>query len=180
MANTNPTLGTPLGTGGTGVFDALARKGSVSTTQPPRHTALRQAAESLSRRNVDMAIVELYMECMQRLTQLAYETSEGTLCNVDSVTHRFLIAVPWGRNGHQRWGLSRSEGIVLREMIQTRQAQTDSRPPGLFLYDRTRRSWRVSFFDYDTLQDAQAYWQRYPLSVQQYRDARSRRGMSAT
>ena len=161
------------------VFSIIARKQSTEGVQPPRHTAVARLAQNLSRRNVDMAIVELYMEVMQRLTELAYETSAGMLCNVDSITHRFLIGLPFGRNGHRKWGLSRSEGIVLREMIQARQPQTPSTPPGLFLYDRTRRSWTANMFDYDTLEDAQRYWKHYPLVVQEYRDARSRRGMSA-
>jgi hypothetical protein len=161
-----------------GILHTLSRKESVQGLQPSRRTAVARLAASLSRKTIDMAIVELYMEVMQRLTQLAYEQSAGMLCNVDPVTHRFLIAAPFGRNGHKRWGLSRSEGIILREMIQTRQAQTDDRPPGLFFYDRTRRSWIANLFDYDTLADAQRYWQRHPLTVQQYRDARSRRGMS--
>jgi hypothetical protein len=160
------------------IFHSLGRKEDIASTRPPRHTTVQRLAANLSRRNVDMAIVELFMEVMQRLTQLAYETSEGVLCNVDPVTHRFLIAAPFGRNGHKRWGLSRSEGIVLREMIQQRQVQTDSRPPGLFLYDRTRRCWICNMFDFDTLAGAQRYWAQWPLVVQEYRQARSRRGMS--
>lgn len=161
-----------------GILPTLTRKEAVATVQPPRYTALRSIAENLSRKNVDTAIVELYMEVMQRLTLLAYERSEGMLCNVDPITKRFLIGLPFGRNGHSKWGLSRNEGILMREMMQQRQAQTPDRPPGLWQYDRTRKNWLLNLFDYDTVEDAQRYWAKYPLTIGQYREARSRRGMS--
>ena len=115
------------------------------------------------------------MEAMQRLTLLAYEQDDHGYCNIDPVTHRLLIPAPWGRAGHRRWGITPSESVVLREMIQRRQAQQGNRPPGLWLYDRARRAWRLNLFDFDRVQDGQRYWQRWPLTVQEYREARSKR-----
>jgi hypothetical protein len=153
-----------------------ARKAAISTADPERYTTIQRAAEALSRRNADAAIVELFAEAMQRLTLLAYERDDdGAWSNIDPVTWRLLLPAPFGRAGHRKWGISRSESEVLRQMIQDRQAQTDHRPPGLWLYDRTRRCWRVNLFDFDTLADGQAYWQRWPLTIQECRTARSRR-----
>jgi hypothetical protein len=153
-----------------------ARKAAISTADPERYSALQRAAANLSRRNADAAIVELFAEAMQRLTLLAYERDDdGAWSNIDPVTWRLLLPAPFGRAGHRKWGISRSESEVLRQMIQDRQAQTDHRPPGLWLYDRTRRCWRVNLFDFDTLADGQAYWQRWPLTIQECRTARSRR-----
>ena len=157
------------------ILATLARKDSVGSVQPPRYAALRQAAENLSRRNADAAIVELFSEAVQRLTLLAYESDTDGYCNIDGVTGRLLIPAPWGRNGHRRWGLTRSESVVLREMIQQRQPERDDRPPGLWLYDRDRKNWRINLYDFDTLADGQRYWQRWPLSVGEYRHARGRR-----
>jgi hypothetical protein len=157
-----------------GVFRQLERKAAISQADPERYSAIRQAAESLSRRNADAAVVELFSEAMQRLTLLAYEQDEDGYCNIDPVTHRLLIPAPWGRAGHRRWGLTRTEAEVLRAMLFARQAQTDGRPPGLWLYDRGRRSWRLNVWDFDTLADGQRYWQRWPISVQELRLARGR------
>lgn len=159
-----------------GIFRALDRKADISRAQPERYTTLRQAAESLSRRNADTATVELFMEACQRLTLLAYEQDDaGGYCNIDSVTWRLLIPAPWGRNGHVKWGLRRSESVILREMIQQRQQATDNRPPGLWLYDRARKSWRLNLFDFDTLADGQRYFTRWPLTVADFRQAWVRR-----
>jgi hypothetical protein len=136
---------------------------------------LRQAAENLSRRNADTAILELFDEGLQRLNVLAYERDEDGYVNIDPVTHKLLIPVIWGRSGHRRWAITRSESVVLREMIQARQPECEGRPPGLWQYDRARKNWRLNLFDYDTLADAQAYWQRWPLSVSEFRQARGRR-----
>jgi hypothetical protein len=145
------------------------RKAAISTAAPERHSALRQAAETLNRRNADAAIVELFSEAMQRLTLLAYERDEAGYCNIDPITWRLLLPAPFGRAGHKRWGITRAESDVLRDMLRERQAQTDHRPPGLWLYDRTRRCWRLNLFDFDTPADGQAYWQRWPLSVGELR-----------
>jgi hypothetical protein len=158
-----------------GILHQLERKADVSTAAPERYTALRAIAEDLSLKNVDRAIVELFAEGVQRATMLAYMQDEDGYYNVDSVTGKVLFPLPWGRAGHRKWSLTRSESEVLREMIQRRQVQTPDRPPGLWLYDRARRCWTINFFDFDTLADGQRYWQRWPLSVQEFRQARSRR-----
>lgn len=163
MANTN------------GVFHALDRKATISAASPARHTAISRAAESLSRRNADAAIVELMMEAVQRLTLLAYERDADGYCNIDGVTGKLLIPAPWGRAGHKRWGITPSESVVLREMIQQRQVQREGRGPGLWLYDRARRCWRLNTYDYDMLADGQVYWERWPLGVGEYREARGKR-----
>lgn len=158
-----------------GIFAKLGRKAELSNVTPERYTTIQRAAATLSRRNADAAIVELFSEAMQRLTLLAYERDGDGYCNIDPVTWRVLIPAPWGRAGHRRWGMTRTESDVLREMVQCRQLQTGDRPPGLWLYDRARRSWRLNLFDYDEGVDGQRYWQRWPLTVPELRMARSHR-----
>lgn len=153
----------------------MNRKAAIAATHPQRHTAIQRAAESLSRRNADAAVVELFMEAIQRLTLLAYERDDNGYCNIDLVTGRILIPVPFGKAGHRHWGISVSESVILREMIQRRQAQTVDRPPGLWLYDRSRRCWFLNLFDFDELADGLQYWQWWPLTVAEYRAARSHR-----
>ena len=158
-----------------GIVRTVERKGDIAKTAPQRHTALRYAAEALSRKNVDAALVELFMEAMQRLTLLAYERDADGYCNIDGITGRLLLPAPFGRLGHKRWGLTRVESTLLREMIQQRQIGRNGRAPGLWIYDRTQRTWRLNLYDFDTLADGQRYWQRWPLTVQEYRQARSAR-----
>jgi hypothetical protein len=158
-----------------GIIRTMERKSDVVEVRPERFSTVQRAAQALSRRNADGAVVELFAECMQRLTLLAYERDDDGYVNIDPVTRRILIPLPYGKAGHRRWGITSSESVILREMIQQRQGQTADRPPGLWLYDRTRRCWRLNLFDWDTLQDGQRYWSRWPLTVAEYREARSRR-----
>lgn len=153
----------------------MERKQRLSLAQPHRYSAIQRATQALSRRNADAATVELFSEAMQRLTLLAYEQDEDGYCNIDPITNRLVIPVPWGKAGHKRWGLTPSESVVLREMIQRRQIGRDGRAPGLWLYDRARRAWRVNLYDFDTLADGQHYWKRWPLTVGEYRLARRKR-----
>lgn len=158
-----------------GISAKLERKAAISHAAPERHTTLQRVAATLSRRNADGAIVELFAEACQRVTQLAYERDQDGFCNIDPVTCRLLIPAPWGKAGHRKWGITASESVILREMIQCRQTDKEGRGPGLWLYDRTRRAWRLNVFDYDRPEDGQRYWQRWPLGVREYRDARSKR-----
>lgn len=152
----------------------VERKGDIAQASPQRFAVVQRAAESLSRRNADAAVVEVFAEAMQRLTLLAYEVDDsGHYSTIDSVTWRILIPLPFGKLGHRRWGITPSESLVLREMIQRRQLERDGRPPGLWLYDRARRAWRLNLFDFDRLADGQRYWVKWPLTVQEYREARS-------
>jgi len=156
-----------------GIIKTLERKGDTSQAQPQRFVVVQRAAAELSRRNADAAVVEVFAEAMQRLTLLAYERDADGYCNIDAVTWRILIPLPFGKLGHRRWGITPSESVVLREMVQQRQLGRNGRAPGLFLFDASRRAWRLNLYDFDTLADGQKYWQRWPLSVQDYRAARS-------
>jgi hypothetical protein len=158
-----------------GIVLTVARKGEIAQAAPARHTSLRHAAEALSRRNVDAATVELFMEAVQRLTLLAYERDADGYCNIDGITGRLLIPAPWGRSGHKRWGITPSESVVLREMIQQRQMGRNAGAPGLWVYDHSQRTCRLNLYDFDTLADGQRYWQKWPLTVAELRQARSAR-----
>lgn len=153
-----------------GIIATVARKDGIAQAAPARHTALRTAAENLSRRNVDQAVIELMMEALQRLVDLAYEQDSGGFCNIDGPTGKVLIPLPWGRNGHQRWGLRPQEANVLREIVQGRQYA-----PGIFVYDRMRRAWFVNLHDFPSRDVAMGSLERYPLGIKEYRNARIKR-----
>ena len=146
------------------IFHTIARKESVQGVQPARHTALRQAAESLSRRNVDQATTELLNEAHSRLIQLCYELDAGRLCNVDEATGRILVPVCWGKKGHAKWGLTPSEANALRRIIFDR--QRNGLP--LFFFDRSRRAWYLNLADYP----AMPVLKEWEISATEYRMAR--------
>lgn len=154
-----------------GVALTMERKAGVSAVKPTPVMAVRKAAESLSRRNADTAVCELLNEALGRLVDLAFEEDEGGLCNVDSVTGRLLLPLPWGRNGHRLWGLRPQEANVLRRLL------FDWRKDGslpLLTYDRLRRAWYVNLADYADRRVAGRWLAEHQVTVSQYRIARAK------
>jgi len=156
---------------GNNILHQLERKAAISNADPERHTALRAAADTLSRRNVDQAICEVLNEALARLVQLAYEVDTGGLCNIDGVTGRFLIPLPFGRNGAAQWGLRPQEANILRDILFTWQTE----PPALLFYDWTRHSWFVNLSDFGSIGIAKAWLRSHQISVGLYRSARAKR-----
>jgi hypothetical protein len=149
-----------------GILHALERKTAISNAQPERYTAIQRAADNLSRRNVDQAVTELINEAHSRLILLCYERDDtGHLVNVDEVTGRVQIPLPWGRAGYAKWGLAPSEADTFRRIMFSRQR---SGLP-LFHFDRSRRSWFLALHDYPAL----PVLKEWEVSVGEYRAARS-------
>ena len=147
------------------VMQIVTRKGAIAQTSPQRHTTIQRAAESLSRRVVDAAIVEVLNESLSRLTVLVYERDEtGAFCNVDPATGRVLVPLPWGRGGYSKWGLTFSEGETMRRVMFVRQAQGVP----LFFFDRSRRAWYLNIVEYG----AGTVIKEWEISVAEYRKAR--------
>lgn len=145
------------------------RKEHISNARPERFVLVQRAAQTLGRRNVDQATVELLAEAAMGATALAFERDEdGALINMDPATGRVLFALPWGRSGYKAWGLTPSEGRALRAIVQDRQTGG-----ALWLYDKSRRMWFVNRTHYRTYADALAYWERRPLAVKELRKART-------
>lgn len=149
----------------------LERKQELSNAAPERYTGLRAVAESLSLRNVDAATCELFNEALARLMALAYEEDAGGYCNIDRVTGKILIPLPWGRNGYAKWGLRPQEANILREILFTWQREA----PTLFFYDRLRRAWFVNVGDYANIHLAKQWLVRHQVSIGVYRAARAKR-----
>lgn len=154
-----------------GIFNALDRKTELSAAKPARHTSLRTVADTISKRNVDAAVVELFNEALSRLLLLAYEEDAGGLCNVDVVTGKFLIPLPFGRNGHSAWGLRPTEANVLRQIL------FDWRAEGrcLFYFENSHRAWFVSLYDYPDAAAAKSWLRAHQITIALYRSARAKR-----
>jgi hypothetical protein len=169
ISNARPPAGLRRGGGEEDIHEALQRKAEVAKSAPERHTGLRAIAEELSLRNVDGATCELLNEALARLVHLAYEVDAGGLCNVDAVTGRFLIPLPWGRNGHSQWRLRRQEGNILREILFAWQKEQ----PALLLYDRSRRAWFVNLSAFGSIGIAKAWLRAHPVTIPLYRAGRT-------
>lgn len=154
-----------------GIALTMERKATIAQAKPGRFGTLRKAAQTLSRRNADQAIAELMNEAIARLVELAYETDAGGLCNVDRATGRLLIPLPWGRNGHARWGLRPQEANILREILFA--WQFDGVP--LLFYDRARRAWFVNLTDYANRALAGDWLGKHQVTIAVYRVARAKR-----
>jgi hypothetical protein len=154
-----------------GILGELGRKIAISNADPKRSTSLRAVADQLSKRNVDQATCELLNEALARLVQLAYETDAGGLCNIDGATGRFLIPLPFGRNGHAKWGLRPQEANILRQILFDWQLE----PPTLLFYDRSRRAWFVDVAQFGSVGIAKAWLRSHQITVAVYRAARAKR-----
>lgn len=148
------------------IIPTLQRKAPIVAAKPKRHTGLRAVAEQLDRRLVDAATIELLTEALHRLAVLCYEQDAAGFVNVDGVTGRILIPVPWGRAGRSRWGLYPSEADTLRSILRERR-KSNTAP--LFVYDRARRSWLLNLGGYVDLRAALHYLKTQPISVEEYR-----------
>lgn len=148
--------------------DLITRKGTIAQASPQRRTALRNAAESLSLRNVDQAVCELLNEALARLILLCYEQNEHGYCNIDGRTGRILIPVPWGKAGYAHWSLTPTEGDTMRRIMLTR-ARVGL---PLFAFDRGRRAWFLNLADFPEGAVVLAQLKEWEISVGEYREAR--------
>lgn len=120
---------------------------------------------TMSRRGAAQANAELCNEAVNKLIGLAYEPdTDGQPANVD-VTGRLLIPAPWGRAGHQHYGLRRREGEALRYYLYRLIEQGEPAP--LFTYDR--RSWWLNIYDYPSLDRAINYWRKHQMTATSWR-----------
>lgn len=155
------------------IVEVIKRKSDVMVAQPKRHTPIRKAAETLSRRNVAQAKAELLNEALWATVALCYERDDsGTLCNVDGVSGRLLIPAPWGRMGYQRWGLRYLESVLLRAILFDFQQATDE--PPVLIYDPLSRGWHLNIFDYPTRRQAWVWLERHPITASVWHSAYAR------
>jgi hypothetical protein len=150
------------------IIKTIARKGDIARSSPERHTTLRQAAETLSLRNVDQSVCELMNEALARLVVLAYEQDSGGFCNIDRATGKLLIPLPFGRLGHARWGVRPIEAVILRQILFDWQRAGSS----LFLYDKSRRAWFVNIRTFTDALAANRWLTQHQIDVATYRAAR--------
>lgn len=144
----------------------LARTEAIAKAQPDRHAPLRKVAESLSRRGVAVAKVELCnLALVEFATALFDQDPDGITPNVDA-DGRILMPAPWGRNGGPLWGLRRTEQRALNYIM--RQRSTMQNTP-LFVYDADSRAWLLGRSA--SLRSSLTYLRNVPVTLTEWREA---------
>lgn len=160
------------------VSEILGRKAAVIAATVNPRKAVREAAESLSLSNVAAARVELATEALHAATRLLYERdARGRFVNQD-IGGRIVVPMPWGRVGASKWGLTRTEGEILRRLLVA--YETHHRggrrllAPPLYIYDADGRQWLVNVGDYPDEASALRWADVNPLTVTAWMDQHRR------
>jgi hypothetical protein len=105
------------------------------------------------------------------LIHLVYESdSSGMPVNVDENDYRILIPVPWGRMGGAEYGLSWSEGEVLRLHVNLLIVDVAIDAEPLFRYKSGWRQWFLNAGIYQTVEAADDYWRHFAMTLDSYRE----------
>lgn len=157
----------------TNIIRLTDRKAGVRASGPGHYVKQRiaDAADQLSLAGTMAARAELCNEALHKLVELAYQSdADLKACNVDLVTLRILIPLPWGSSGWKRWNMRAHEATVLRRILLGRQATwQQGRPAPLFTYDPDGRYWTLNVHDYPRIVEAQAWLQGNAISLTEWR-----------
>lgn len=148
------------------------RKADIRASGPGPYVKQRiaDAAGALSLAGSMAARVELCNEALHKLVELCYELdSDGLCCNVDIVTYRILIPLPWGSSGWKKWGLRYHEALVMRSIMLDRQGVKPGHIVPLFTYDAGVRTWQLNVIDYPTPKRAQAWLQAGQITLGEWK-----------
>lgn len=141
--------------------------GAVTAVNRYVDQRIGQAAESLSLGAILQSRIALVNQALVGLIDLLYEMDEsGHPVNVDRVTGRILIPLPWGADGWKYWRLRNHEARVLRRVMD-RRMRTGERT-AMFMYDGESNRWHVTK-RYGHKEAAFAYLQNNPITATEWR-----------
>ncbi len=143
--------------------DVLTRAVGIGHATVDAYTRTREqiAADALNRLATEQRYVVACQDALMRLAQLCYVQAGGRYVNIDSLTWRILIPVPWSRAGCSHYGLRDWEARTLGRVMIARQ-----QGPSLFLFGDSR--WYVNIADYGTIEAAIDYLDRQRLTVDEW------------
>lgn len=153
-------------------LDIIERTQTIRDVASHPDRAIKQrmadAAANLSLAGSNQLRVETLQEAVLALTTLCYAADpDGGPANLDSRTHRLLVAAPWGRAGWKRWGLRYWEAEMLRQIMIVRCQMRRVDP--LFDYNSEARTWHVDLAIYPRLDLALMYWKQNPITLKEFR-----------
>lgn len=148
---------------------AERKEGIASAKLRAGRQRLGNVAAALSLRGQMKARAELCNEAVGVLIRLAWQSdTDGGPANVDIVTGRVLVALPWGEKGHRAYGLRSTEQRALRRYMFDLQNHKPAGAP-IFTYDPTSRSWYLNYFDHNSA-SALEYWKRWGMTEAAYKE----------
>lgn len=101
---------------------------------------LQAQAEQISRLGDLQAHLDAVTASLVALSGILFDSENGRYVNIDPLTRRILVPVPWGSAGWKRWGLRKWEGGCLRKVLMDRLV---GRQPLLFDYSDYPHGWFV-------------------------------------
>ena len=165
---------------GTIVQNHLERLPAItSTVLASGRRRAQDTAVKMSQRGAMKAAADRCNAAMMRLIELAYQTDDCGLCNVDPHTGVFgpKMSMPWSSRNYQRWALMRTEADVLAIHVK---GLHDLAVPPLLTYDAPSKRWGVNLWDYPDVASAQRYAKNVELTAKDYQTisamVRNRRG----
>lgn len=150
------------------IQNELQRTEAVAGVHVERHTAqrLRSVAQSLNRRGVAAAKLELVNSAMLAFVEVLFDTDpDGVHANLDP-DGLVLIPAPFGRAGGTKWGLRNTEQRTFAHVMRKRSIEENA---PLFVYLEDARRWYVGT-GY-TKNTALAYMRTKPISLEEWRAA---------
>lgn len=134
------------------------------TVNPQKRMA--QRAEGLSRAGTMQAHLDVCVAAMVALTNVLYAIdADSRHANIDEVTGRILIPLPWGSTGYRHWGLRKWEGYCLRKVLIAK----CSRGVVLFGFDGETNQWYVDMEQFPTANSALLWIHQHGPTLHEWR-----------
>lgn len=146
--------------------DVLTRAVGIGHATVDAYARQREqvAADALNRLATEQRYVVASMDAVLRLTELCYVMVGNRTVNIDNLTWRIVINVPWSKSGGKHYGLREWESRVLRGVMVGRSQQTRRRP--LFSFGNGR--WYLNLDDYPAIDVAIDYWRNNKLTIDEW------------
>lgn len=146
--------------------DVLTRAVGIAHATVDAYTRQREqvAADELNRLTTNQRYVVACQEALLRLANLCYVRAGSRLVNIDQLTWRIGVHVPWSRAGCQHYGLREWEATVLRSVMLARLGNRRNSP----LFDFGNRRWYLNMTDYPTMESAVVYLDKQRLSIDEW------------
>lgn len=141
--------------------------GAVATINAYVDQRVGQAADNLSRGAIVKSRIVLANQALVGLIDLLYELDEsGHPVNVDPITRRILIPLPWCAGGWKRWKLRNHEARTLRKVFERRMRATER--IAMFLYSGESNRWHLNR-RYGSKEAGLQYLIQQPITVAEWR-----------
>lgn len=111
------------------------------------------------------ATVGLFNECLLKVSGVLYK-KDTLYINLDNITNRVLIPLPWGSTGYKNYGIRANECDVFRRIMIAKSLSKRKRP--LFDYSEVNRSWYFNVLDYPTIEEGFRYLKINEVTVSDY------------